>query len=112
MEPNRISATHDVSTADEATRDMYSRLACAFPSGMFASVLRAEEGTIFAPLPVAQRVGGTCEDRDEEFGWDGYSFSGSEDAGHDETHTPPASPRPPPSARATREGDVLQRLVE
>ena len=113
-EKRRISATHSVRDVDDETRAMYHALACRFPSGMFASVLRAEEGTIFAPPARQEAACGdcACSEGDSDFSFD----EGGVNTADVDADTPPpsrvGSPGPPPSVRATREGGLLQGLAD
>ena len=85
---------------------------------MFAIICRAEEGTLFAPLPADARQQPRAAD--EAADTDGadrgrYSFPPSYDEEPTQT-TSPTSPviaaQPPPSVRATREEVVLRGLAD
>ena len=78
-----------------------------------ATIMRAEEGSLFAPPPHAQSHAPEqrAEAADDE---DYFSFDSGDEADHAGPElTPPGSPRAqPPSARFTKDMDVLVGLAD
>ena len=107
-----VSATHAVSEVDTETRDMYAALCSHFRNGMMATVMRAEEGSLFAPPPANDQSRQPQQGEDDS-GDDGYySFASADDGAAGTARTPPPSPHAPCSARFTREEEVLQGLSD